>query len=123
MLKVTKRDFVFCICTLLIAGCICAFVYGFGLKNGGDTVEIFCQNQKIASLILAEDQIFELNKGGAHLTVEIRNKTVDITDSACSGQDCVHTPPISRAGQVILCAKQNVLIRITSHIEPDGVVV
>ena len=122
MLKITKRDYLFCICTLLLAGCICAFVYGFLLHTAGDTVEIFRENERISVLSLHDDQTFVLAYDSANMTLEIRDGCVNVTSSACPGQDCVHTPPISKAGQVILCAKQNVLIRISCTDAPDGVV-
>lgn len=123
MLKITKRDYLFCICTLLVAGCICAFVYGFAAQNAGDSVDIFLRNDKIATLSLDEDRTFEILESGVALTLRIRDGSADVIHSACTGQDCVRTPPISKPGQVILCAKQNVLIQITSQSKPDGVVV
>ena len=38
--------------------------------------------------------------------------SVRVSDSDCPGQDCVHTGPISRAGQSIVCLPAQVVISL-----------
>lgn len=118
----TKRDTVFCMITLLLAGCFCMFVYTNAFSFGGESVEIFRGNERISTHSLKIDQMIDLSDENVSLVLEIKDGTVFVRSSACASQDCVHTPPISKSGQVILCAPQQILIRISASQAPDAVV-
>lgn len=51
--------------------------------------------------------------GGYTLTVSAEDGTVAVSQSDCPGQDCVHTGPISRAGQSIVCLPARVAVTLT----------
>ena len=61
---------------------------------------------------------------GYTLTVEIADGTVNVVDSDCPGHDCQHTPPISRAGESIVCLPAQIVIHLegTSTGGPDVIV-
>ena len=49
---------------------------------------------------------------GYTLTVEIADGMVNVTDSDCPNHDCQHTPPISRAGESIVCLPAQIVIHL-----------
>ena len=61
---------------------------------------------------------------GYTLTVEIADGAVNVVDSDCPGHDCQHTPPISRAGESIVCLPAQIVITLegASSGAPDVVV-
>ena len=61
---------------------------------------------------------------GYTLTVEIADGAVNVVDSDCPGHDCQHTPPISRAGESIVCLPAQIVITLegASSDAPDVVV-
>ena len=61
---------------------------------------------------------------GYTLTVEIADGAVNVVDSDCPGHDCQHTPPISRAGESIVCLPAQIVISLqgASTDAPDVVV-
>ena len=50
--------------------------------------------------------------GGYTLTVSAEDGEVFVSQSDCPGQDCVHTGPISRAGQSIVCLPARVAVTL-----------
>ncbi len=122
-MKFTKRDLLFCIATLLLAGCFCVLVFLSTSKKSGETVEIFCRGELFSTLSLKENQTLEVSKYDSHLNLEIHNGKARVLSSACDSQDCVHSAAISKEGQIILCAPQQILIQISSdNSVPDAVV-
>lgn len=121
MLKITKRDLIFCMVALLFAGCFCVLFYANMQKSAGDTVDIFCAGEQVASLDLGKNQNFELSQENRSFVLQIKDGYAFVHSSACSGQDCVHSAPISKAGQIILCAPQQILVKISSQNAPDAV--
>ena len=49
---------------------------------------------------------------GYTLTVDIADGAVNVVDSDCPGHDCQHTPPISRAGESIVCLPAQIVIHL-----------
>lgn len=121
MLKMTRNDVFFILITFCLCIFLCAFVY-LGQNGDGDSVEIFVRGTKISTHSLTKDAEIDLNPHGANLCIQIKNGYASVSSSACAGQNCVHTAPIHNAGQVILCAPQQVLLQIVSEFKPDAVV-
>ena len=121
-MKFTKRDLLFCIITLLLAGCFCVLVFLNVSEKSGETVEIFCRGELISTISLKKDQMVKINDNNTDLILEIKDGTAFVQSSACDSQDCVHSPAISKKGQVILCAPQQILIQISTDAVPAAVV-
>ncbi len=122
MLKVTLRDILFCICALFLTGCFCLFLYLGIFQDTGSTVIVTHSGEVLHQLPLNTDSTTTVSEGGHQLTLQIQNGYAKVIASDCEGQDCVNAPAIHREGQVILCAPQEILIRITSADAPDAVV-
>ena len=120
-MRATKKDLVFLLILILFCALLCIPVFS-GTNAAGETVSVYRSGQLIASYPLDRDTVFTISDS-VDLTVQIENGTVRVLHSACAGQDCVHMPPIANAGQSILCAPQQILLRITgSSGAPDAVV-
>ncbi len=122
-MKTNKKDLCIVSILLLISGLFCFLLYsGVFFTNDGKTVMIYVQGEVHSTHSIQEDLIIELAENDCTLTVVIEDAHAFVRSSACTGQDCVHSMPISKAGQSILCAPQQVLITIQSPDEPDAVV-
>lgn len=61
-----------------------------------------------------ENQEFVVDGKIGRLTVEIKNKKVRVKKSSCPNQVCVKTGYIKRSGEIIVCAPNEVTVRILS---------
>ncbi len=85
--------------------------------KSGSAVEISLGGEAVEVLPLDEDRTFEV--GGA-LTVVIKNGEASVSGAVCRGKLCEKHRPISRAGEVIVCAPGGVVIRVLGE-GPDFV--
>lgn len=118
---ITAKDLAVFFVALVLAAVFCVGVYSTAFQTNGNTVIVTTQNETL-SFPLNENRTQTIEDGDSALEIQIENGEVRVSSSNCRGQDCVHSPAISRAGQVILCAPQRILITISSTSAPDAVV-
>ena len=85
------------------------------------TVSIVLEGETVAEYDLSalEAPVSLTPEGTAYpLTIALTPEGVRITESACPGQDCVHTGRISRAGQQIICLPNWLVISLTGNADP-----
>lgn len=61
---------------------------------------------------LAGEYSFTVTSRGYTLTVRVADGSAAVIASDCEEEVCLHTPAISRTGEVILCTKSRVMLRI-----------
>ena len=91
----------------------------YGPKTGsGRLTAVITQHGQTVRRIdltdLAGELVVPLDDGTYHLTVRIDSGSVRVSDADCPGQYCVHTGPITRAGQSIVCLPAQVVISLES---------
>ncbi len=64
---------------------------------------------------LDTDAMYTVSSRGVTLCVSVAGGAVSVSDADCRDGICAATPPISRAGQSIVCAPAGVVIRITGE--------
>ncbi len=88
--------------------------YGNLDKNQPLTAVITHHGELVDTVVLPhlkEEKLLQID-GEYHLTVSLRRDGVQITQSDCPGQDCLHTGTIHRSGQSIICLPEQVVIRL-----------
>ena len=91
--------------------------YGPRTGAGQLTAVITQHGQTVRTVALTgldKELVIPLDDGTYHLTVRVSGDAAYIADSDCPGQDCVHTGPISRAGQSIVCLPAQVVVSLVS---------
>lgn len=85
--------------------------------------EILCaRTDEIIEISLREDSIYRVDAGGLTLTVTVSDGQVSVERADCRDQICVHSRPISHAGQSIVCAPAGVVIRIVGEeVDADAI--
>ena len=63
-------------------------------------------------LSLEEAEVQTVHANGYTLEIAVENGEVWVVSSDCPTQDCVHTGPISRSGQSIVCLPARVIVTI-----------
>ncbi len=76
---------------------------------------VLAQTGQVRQVSLAADSTYEVCSNGITLTVEVKDGEIFIAHSDCRDGICKNTPPISRAGQSIVCAPAGVVVRITGE--------
>ncbi len=83
------------------------------LSERAQTAEIvIAETGEITTVSLNEDASYEIASRGVTLTVRVSGGGISVSESDCRDSVCRNTPPISRAGQSIVCAPAGVVVRI-----------
>ena len=90
------------------------FILFYGGRSSGQSFEITVNGKLYGMYPLDTDATVDVD---GLCTVEVKNGTVSVTESTCSGKDCVHHKPISMTGERIVCLPNGIVIRISG----DGV--
>lgn len=112
MNKTVLRDVILIVSVLAISAVLTAVFCGG--KTAGQSFEITVNGKLYGTYPLDKDATIDVD---GLCTVEVKNKTVSVIDSTCTGKDCVHHRPIKLSGERIVCLPNGVVIRVTG----DGV--
>ncbi len=86
------------------------------LTDKGSSAEIYIvETDEIKNISLSENATYDITSRGISLTVCVSDGEVSISRSDCRDGICSNTPPISRAGQSIVCAPAGVVVRIVGE--------
>ena len=121
-LKPTPWDALVVLAVIVLGVVIALTVYGGKGANGTLTCVITDHGQEVQRIdmsTLDDAQYIEVN-GDYHLTVKLSPDGVEVTDSDCPHQDCVHTAPIARVGQSIVCLPAQIVITLEGAPSPDA---
>lgn len=101
---------------LLVAAILLTAVFLFllpFLHEAGSSVEILlAETGEVQTHSLDTPGVYEVASRGYTLTVQVADGRVSVSHSDCRDGICRNTPPISRAGQSIVCAPAGVVVRI-----------
>ena len=100
---------------LLISVGACLFLFFGGKSGGAVSVEIDGENAGIYSL--AHDGEFSVGDGSNIL--EIRNGKAYMKSADCPDKTCVHTRPISKVGESIVCLPNRVTVSVIGEGDVD----
>uniref|UniRef100_A0A7C4AQL0 NusG domain II-containing protein n=1 Tax=Desulfomonile tiedjei TaxID=2358 RepID=A0A7C4AQL0_9BACT len=108
----TKADMI--LVAGIAASCL-AIVLGakFG-KSGGSLVEISVQGKIYMEHDLARDAVIDVKGPLGTTVVQIANQRVRILSSPCRDKICVHMGTIDAHGGVLICAPNQVAVRIVN---------
>ena len=126
-LKPTLWDALVVLAVIVLGVVVAISVYGGKGANGALTCVITdhgSEVQRIDMSALDDAEYLEID-GDYHLTVKLSPDGVEVTGSDCPHQDCVHTAPIARAGQSIVCLPAQIVIHLegTSTADAPDVIV
>ena len=110
-----KRDFYLAAAILIFAGILWA-VTGLTKKEAGSTLCISVNNEIYGTYSLSEDQ--EIKIGNTNIC-RIENGEAVMISGECPDQVCVHSNPISKKGETILCMPNRVVLEITEGADTD----
>lgn len=128
-LKPTGRDVLVALAILLLAAAVALAVYLPRRQTGQLTVVISAGGEVVQRVPLERFPAQPLTvQSDGYTLVVARTDTasggaaVYVERSDCPGQDCVHTTPICRSGQSIVCLPAKVTVTLTGA-APDADVV
>lgn len=78
--------------------------------DGGAKAGVFRDGEMIKELALDKDGIYPLEEYG--ITVEVKNRSVAVTESDCPDKICVRTGFISSPRQAVVCLPKRISVRI-----------
>ncbi len=108
--RLTVGDIILMSATLFIAALL--FILPF-FTDGARTAQIvLAETGEVRSVSLGQDADYQISSRGVSLTVTVSGGEIFVSHSDCRDGICKSTPPISRAGQSIVCAPAGVVLRI-----------
>lgn len=90
------------------------FLFGFCEKNDKNVLVISADGKE-NTYSLDKDTDITVNSNGISLTVRIKDEKVFVLETDCKNKYCAHSAPISRSGQIIVCAPAHVSLKITGR--------
>ena len=112
-----KAD-IFLLLAMLFLGVASLFAVKF-LTPHSNMVEITVNGESFGCYPLSANRVIDVSTEFGHNRVEIANGAVSVTESDCHNHDCQHFPPISRAGQVIMCLPHRLVISVSGEADDD----
>lgn len=109
MLK--KRDVIFIITVILLAGIMAVFMYP---KHGekGETACIMIDGREYGSYLLGENRVIEINNNFGHNKIVIENGVVYMEEADCPDQYCVEHKAISKENETIVCLPHKLVVEM-----------
>ncbi|MGB9618194.1 MAG: NusG domain II-containing protein [Desulfomonilaceae bacterium] len=108
----TKADMI--LVAGIVASCLLIFLAAKWAKPRGSQVEISVQGKMYMQHDLARDAIIEVKGPLGTTVVQIANHRVRILSSPCRDKICVHMGTIDAHGGVLICAPNQVAVRIVN---------
>lgn len=95
---------------------------GPGIFAAGESVRIYRDGWRVDELSLKRDRVRSFQTRQGTITVRIQGRKVWIPESSCRRKICCLTPPISFAGERIVCAPNHFLVEICGPGRIDTVI-
>lgn len=84
----------------------------FPIKKGEYAI-VYQNGNVIDKLDLNINREYTYNIEG-HINVVVKDKKVFVISNDCPNKICVHSPPISKEGEIIVCAPKKFVLKIVS---------
>ena len=98
---------------VILLSALFLFVLPFFAEEAATAEIVIAESGEIKTISLDKNQTYDITTRGVTLTVCVEDGMVFVSHSDCRDGICRNTPPISRAGQTIVCAPAGVVVRVT----------
>lgn len=88
----------------------------------GKYVTVYKDGQRIETLPLVKNLTKSFQARGGRITTHVKNGRAWISDSPCRHKICLYSPPVSLAGERIICAPNNFLLMIEGRRSIDTII-
>lgn len=97
---------------ILVIACFLPFILTISTPSTGDVV-LVKYDGRIAEYDLKSDNLISLKDG--KIQVRIKDGVVSVITSDCTNETCVHSRPITREGESIICLPNGLVIEIVGN--------
>ena len=91
-------------------------------RSAGKFVSVYREGRKVATLPLKENITKSFKTQAGRITTRIKNGKAWIAESSCRHKICLYSPPVSLAGQRIICAPNHIFLEIGRSSSVDTVI-
>jgi hypothetical protein len=98
---------------MILLFAIVLFLLPFFAEDATTAEIVIAESGEVKTIPLDKNQTYAITARGVTLTVCVEDGKVFVSHSDCRDGICRNTPPISRAGQTIVCAPAGVVVRVT----------
>ncbi len=104
----------------VVAACaVAAAAFWLMPSSHAATLEIYHQNERIATLPLNEDTQYPIRLNGNENIVEIKDGKAFMVSANCRDHICVNSPAISHDGETIVCLPHGIVLKTTGGDGPS----
>jgi hypothetical protein len=101
---------------------IATFTKKIPVQSAGEFVSMYRNGQKIRTISLEKNREQSFKTRGGRITAQIAGGKVWVTESSCHHKICLYSPPVSLAGERIICAPNHFLLEIERSTSIDTVI-
>ena len=108
-----KKQDLFLIPAVLAPACLLFFIYRFMFSTPAAYAEVSVDGQTVMELDLNKDTVLTIDgwNGGTN-TITVQDGAVSVTEASCPDHVCVQTGPVSRAGELIVCLPNRMIVTV-----------
>ena len=88
----------------------------------GESVSIFKEGRKTKTISLKEDTSKSFRTNSGTIAVKIKDGKAWISGSSCPHKICLYSPPVSLAGERIICAPNHFLLEVQGSHSVDTII-
>ena len=121
MFKVLRKaDIILFLALCLLGAVLTVWSVRTAAASSGAEVIITIDGAEYGRYSLDSDRTISIDRNGNHNLVVISDGTVHMEEASCKNQICVNTGKISRAGEIIVCLPNYVIVEIIGNGEGGG---
>ncbi len=88
----------------------------------GHYASVYAHGQKVAQFSLKKNTVLSIPAEKGEVQVTVKNGHACVTASSCRNEICMSTPPVSSAGERIICAPNRFLLEVQASSFVDTVI-
>ena len=117
-----KKADILLLAVLLAIGAVSLAFAGRGGSKGTKAI-VKVDGRTVAEISLSSDHSETVKTRYGSNTLVVENGAVRMGSADCSGRDCMHSSPISKSGQVIICLPHHLSVTVSGGEDaPDAVI-
>ena len=91
-------------------------------RGSGEAVSLYKDGQKVKTVSLGQDSIHSFRTKDGRITVCVKGGKVRVEESSCRHKICVLCPPVSFAGERIICAPNRFMLEVDGPSSVDTII-
>lgn len=117
-----RNDIILVLSLIFIAVIGIIFLNAFSTKDNLKAL-VYCEDELILEIDLSKDDEYDIKGKISDIKIRVENNSIQIIESKCNDQTCVHQGKINSTNQTITCLPNQVYIKLVGIKEEVDVII